>query len=391
MSKGTSVSIIGGGGSSGSGSITIGTTTITSGTDTRVLFDDGGVIGESSGLTYTKGTTTLNISTIKSLTGVNFALSATAPTATTGASQVGKTVSITASDAVASTDTNGAAAGGVVTITSGAAARRVSGDANGGNISLVTGAGIGTGTAGVVLVPSSATAGLLSIASANDITTGFRLDGTNKAITFYGNNTALGVMISGATYLRDSSTFGFASGDPATTSTDTYLSRAAAKVFRTADGNGTNPTWLQQTAARSRVNGNVDNITNVMANITGLSATLIAGRKYTGELILKCVNTTAAEGIAVDFDGGNATMTSFAAGAGVLTGGTRVIVNEVSSALATDFDWSTITGETWIIVKFTLVCNAAGTFIPRFRESTAHTSGTATISLGSYMWLEDTP
>lgn len=42
--------------SMGGGGITIGTTTITSGTDTRILFDDGGVVGEDAGLTYNKTT-----------------------------------------------------------------------------------------------------------------------------------------------------------------------------------------------------------------------------------------------------------------------------------------------------------------------------------------------
>lgn len=39
----------------GGGGITSGTTVITSGTDKRVLFDDAGVVGESAGLTFTKG------------------------------------------------------------------------------------------------------------------------------------------------------------------------------------------------------------------------------------------------------------------------------------------------------------------------------------------------
>jgi hypothetical protein len=146
--------------------------------------------------------------------------------------------------------------------------------------------------------------------------------------------------------------------------------------------------WFQQVPGRSRVTADVTNLTAVMAAITGLSATLIAGRSYTGRMVLKCSESVAAEGIRVDFDGGTATMTSFAAGAGVRTGGTRVIVNEVSSALATDFDWSTITGETWIVFDITMVVNAAGTFIPRFSQS-ADLGGTVTVSLGSYMWLED--
>jgi hypothetical protein len=64
----TAFSSSGSGGSSSSG-ITIGTTTITSGTDTRVLFDDAGTVGESAGLTYVKGTGTL-VATLVNPTGI---------------------------------------------------------------------------------------------------------------------------------------------------------------------------------------------------------------------------------------------------------------------------------------------------------------------------------
>jgi hypothetical protein len=77
----------------------------------------------------------------------------TEPAATTGASVAGKALTLNAGDAVASTDTAGAAAGGSVTVAAGAAARNASGNANGGDIVLATGAGIGTGTAGSVIVP----------------------------------------------------------------------------------------------------------------------------------------------------------------------------------------------------------------------------------------------
>lgn len=53
--------VAGGTGGSGSGGITISTTTITGGTNTRVLFDDNGVVGEDSGLSYVKGTKTLTL------------------------------------------------------------------------------------------------------------------------------------------------------------------------------------------------------------------------------------------------------------------------------------------------------------------------------------------
>lgn len=44
-----------------SGGVVTGTTTITSGTDTRVLFNDGGVIGEDAGLTFNKTTNILKV------------------------------------------------------------------------------------------------------------------------------------------------------------------------------------------------------------------------------------------------------------------------------------------------------------------------------------------
>lgn len=50
----------------GGGSLTPGTTVITGGTDTRVLFDDAGLLGEDAGLTYVKGTGTLTVTTIAS-------------------------------------------------------------------------------------------------------------------------------------------------------------------------------------------------------------------------------------------------------------------------------------------------------------------------------------
>ena len=141
---------------------------------------------------------------------------------------------------------------------------------------------------------------------------------------------------------------------------------------------------------KSRVAGDVTNATAVMADIAGLSANLVAGRKYIGVMVLKCSESVAAEGIKVDFDGGTATMTSFAAGAGLLAGGITVTVTAVSSALATDFDWSTITGETWLTFRLTMVVNAAGTFIPRFCQS-VDAGATLTVSLGSYLHLEETP
>ncbi len=140
---------------------------------------------------------------------------------------------------------------------------------------------------------------------------------------------------------------------------------------------------------RKRVATNVTNATAVMANVTDLSVTLIAGHSYVGQMVVKCSNSTAAEGIAIDFDGGTSTMSSFAAALGVTAGGTSVLTVITSSALATDLVATTITNETWLMIPISLVVNAGGTLIPRFCEGTAHTSGTATFSAGSYLELTD--
>lgn len=149
--------------------------------------------------------------------------------------------------------------------------------------------------------------------------------------------------------------------------------------------------WMQNTQGRARLTADVTNATATMSNLTDLSITLIAGRKYTGEMIVKCINSTAAEGIAFAFGGGTATITNFWAGAGVLaSGGTDTIGANISTTLAGVINFTVLTGETVITFKFSLVCNAGGTFIPQFSENTSAV-GTATARLGSYLWAEDSP
>jgi hypothetical protein len=165
---------------------------------------------------------------------------------------------------------------------------------------------------------------------------------------------------------------------------DTTMSRLAPGVF------GVNK-WLQNAAGRARNTADVTNATATMANLTDLTLTLIAGRKYTGKFSVKCVNSVAAEGIQFDFNGGAATMTSFAAGAGILaSGGTDVVGTNISTSLSGVINFTTLTGESWITIEMTMVCNSAGTWIPRFAENTTVT-GTATVRLGSFVWLEDSP
>lgn len=141
------------------------------------------------------------------------------------------------------------------------------------------------------------------------------------------------------------------------------------------------------TPESSRVAGDLTAANTTFTNMTGISRTVLAAGNYVGELVIKCNNTAATEGIKIDFNGGTATMTNFWAAAGVSVGGTTVIGTAISTSLSGVINFTTITGETLIIAKISFVVNGAGTVVPRFAENST-AIGTVTVELGSFMKLE---
>lgn len=137
---------------------------------------------------------------------------------------------------------------------------------------------------------------------------------------------------------------------------------------------------------QSRVAADLTSANTTFVNMTGISRTVLAAGNYVGELIVKCNNSAAGEGIKFDFNGGSATTTNFWAAGNQLVGGTDVLGTGISTSLAGVLNFSTITGETVIAIKVSFVVNAAGTVIPRFAENST-AIGTATVELGSFMTL----
>lgn len=131
------------------------------------------------------------------------------------------------------------------------------------------------------------------------------------------------------------------------------------------------------------------NATNTLANLSDLSCTLAVGN-YAGRLDLWVQNSTAAEGLQFDFGGGSATFSNFMAGGGIFATGslTYTQVNTLASSFTTVVNWSTVTGLVNIVFDFSLICDSPGTFIPRFAENSAHTSGTATVKKGSNLRID---
>lgn len=149
--------------------------------------------------------------------------------------------------------------------------------------------------------------------------------------------------------------------------------------------------WPRRHPGRARLTANATNGTTSFSSLSDLSLTLVAGRNYCGRLALRCSDSTAAEGLKVDFNGGTATMTAFNAG---LTGNVQGATagTTVSAALAAALNLTAMngTGDHWLVFDVSLTVNAGGTFTPRFAQN-SHSTGTATAAAGSYLWLEDSP
>jgi hypothetical protein len=178
---------------------------------------------------------------------------------------------------------------------------------------------------------------------------------------------------------------------------DCGFARAAAGVITTnigtfgAIGNaGPAKGWLQQSAGRARLVSSVTNVTTTLANLTELTITLIAGRKYTGRLCLYINNALAADGFQLDF-AGTATMTSIEFGIASAVGAT--IGTRTSTALATPVTITVLPDTSDVIVEIpiTMVVNGAGTLIPRQAKQADAAGATLTTRLGSFFWLDDMP
>jgi hypothetical protein len=231
---------------------------------------------------------------------------------------------------------------------------------------------------------------LANIATNTEPTTGFGLYGASQRIMFITNSTGW-VGINGATpELQMTSTFplNWSSGGALAAASDIGLIRAAATVLKTTDGSS-GFGYVQQ-AGIKRVASNVTNATATMSNITDLTINVQAGRKYSGTFAFIANNSTAAEGVQFDFNGGSATVTSiqfmFESTPPGVTLGT---VN--SAAIGTAITATTVTTtDRAYKVYFDVVVNAGGTLIPRVAE-VSHTSGTVTVKAGSTSLLNDLP
>lgn len=121
-----------------------------------------------------------------------------------------------------------------------------------------------------------------------------------------------------------------------------------------------------------------------LASITGLSATLVAGKTYYFDLQLFTTSNVAG-GVNVDLNGGTATATAIIGNISVFDG--SVISTQVRvSALNTAAGATTVT-TAYVEIRGTITVNGAGTFIPRFAQN-ASNGAASTVAIGSTMLVQ---
>lgn len=167
---------------------------------------------------------------------------------------------------------------------------------------------------------------------------------------------------------------------------DSGLLRAATGVVVVTNGTPSGMGWVYQDGIKA-LNSDFTSTSATPANLTGLTVTLKAGRKYTYTMKLSLSDSVAGEGLLIDFDGGTATATDFTARCKVHD--TALLLATTTTALATDVAVATATGASDVECFGDFEVNAAGTFVPRAAQN-SHSSGTLTVDRGSFLHVVDT-
>lgn len=166
---------------------------------------------------------------------------------------------------------------------------------------------------------------------------------------------------------------------------DTGIKRTAAGVASMTDG-GAGTGWIQNAGGDKYLTANHTNATVTPTNITDLTVT-VAARKYGFRFVAQVDNSTDADGLRFDFDGGSAGTTDFRVTCKTFANN-AVAQTQQTTALATDITLATLTGTGEFECDGSFEPSGAGTFIPRAAGNTA-ASGTLTVFKGSWLWMRD--
>lgn len=227
---------------------------------------------------------------------------------------------------------------------------------------------------------------------------GVTITAANSLVTFdTGNNTgvtAAGFDIwhqtNGYIARGDVGDYGFATATIGS-SINTAIYKAADNVVAISNSSSSHTVsgWLQW-AGEARVSSDFSATSNTtLANVTGLSVTLLGSRKYSFHIPLFFSTGATAGGIKVAL-GGTATVTNLIADAECVDGTTNVAGTQVST-LGSNLVANTNAGTTpKCVIEGTFESNAGGTFTVQFAQNASSATPSA-VKRGSYMLVQDMP
>lgn len=429
----------------GGGGITVGTTTITSGTTTRVLYDNGGVVGEY----VITGTGNVVMSASPTLTGVPVAPTAALATNTTQLATCAFVLANGGGMAIGGAVTSGTA-GEILYVGAGPVLAQTAqmtfvntGSAGGISAYIALQGTGGTKPAyfgnivekQLALTQNCHFDGTNWVYDATGFASGFRLSsagaggdsgfqlclvasGTGGATISTMDTTSIGLVglpgnqfiFNPGTYNPTLGTVAMVTVNPNNTTDNSatvqinannagrkclVLQAFASQTNNTLEVQSSSGTvlflitkggWAQNIQGEAALTSSFTDATGTLGN-TNISFNVIAGQSYRIEGYLIVSNTLAADGSQFDFNGGTATATAFDVAFSAV--GSVAAGTVVSASLATVLNYTTNTGTDRVYVRGYLKVNAGGTFILRAATNT-HVSGTMTLGAGSWLALTDT-
>lgn len=142
---------------------------------------------------------------------------------------------------------------------------------------------------------------------------------------------------------------------------------------------------------RVAMTANVVRSNTTMTALAELSRSVLNGRRYDFDVILRVADSAAVagagEGIKVDLNGGTATVTDFWATFEIKDWGFSTIKHGTALADVASID-AVGGGDGLVQINGSFTATADGTFIPRVAQ-TSHTSGSITVLEGSSISLQE--
>lgn len=354
------------------GGITVGTTTITSGTNTRILYNNAGVVGEyavtgtgttavlSAGPTFTGTVAGAAFTASSTITQTSNSATAFESGPNGGTNPVFRLVNSTTSQADGLSITGLAAGSGVTlaALSSGADSSINLTPKGNGTVKIV-----GTGTA--------------------------QLYATANSLRVYGSTASWNTAVSSRQFWAED----FAGGNvgfyfsSTETNSGTGIMKAATGVVGAAASSTVNAGWFTDAGVK-RVATQFDKTSDTtLANITGLSATVTAGRTY--NFIATLFTTSNVAGGVKAAIAGTATATSIIYEAETSSAGVPGAVGTArATALATAVGDVTAVTVAKITITGTITVNAGGTLTVQFAQNASNGSASSVL-VGSWFRVWD--